>query len=122
MVVPAAQFSSPHGANSSVIASDSDCDSDMDYDPAAVESEVSSTNDEEASVDILFGARKSWAVDPKSRALAVRKLILLIKETLLTQASEHSCRSWRHNDCHRPIIHAERIGGHRCDYRSTNVD
>ena len=88
MVAPAAQPSSPHGhANSAAIVSDSDCDSDLDYNPAAVESEVSSTDDdEEPSVDIMFGARKSWAdMDPKSRARAVRKLLPHMKETLLTQ-------------------------------------
>ena len=75
MVPPAAQPSSPHGhANSAAILSDSDCDSDLDYNPAAVESEVSSTDDdEEASVDILCGARAD--MDPKSRARAVRKLL-----------------------------------------------
>ena len=37
-MVPAAQPSSPHGhANSAAIVSDSDCDSDLDYNPAAVE-------------------------------------------------------------------------------------
>jgi hypothetical protein len=88
MVAPAAQPSSPHGhANFAAIVSDSDCDSDLDYNPAAVESEVSSTDDdEEPSVDIMFGARKSWAdMDPKSRARAVRKLLPHMKETLLTQ-------------------------------------
>ena len=60
MVAPAAQPSSPHGhANSAAIVSDSVCDSDQDYNPAAVESEESCTEAEEASVDILFGARKS---------------------------------------------------------------
>ena len=51
-----------------------------------LKSEESCTDDdEEASVDILFGARKSWAdMDPKSRALAVRKLLPHMKETLLT--------------------------------------
>ena len=88
MVAPATQPSSPHGhANSAAIVSDSDCDSDLDYNPAAVESDESCTDDdEEASVDILFGARKSWAdMDPKSRALAVRKLLPHMKETLLTR-------------------------------------
>jgi len=84
MVPQTAQPSSPHGqANSAAIVSDSDCDSDLDYNPAAVESEVSSTDDdEEPSVGILFGARKSWAdMDPKSRARAVRKLLPHMKET-----------------------------------------
>jgi len=87
MVAPAAQPSSLHEhANSAAIVSDSDCDSDLDYNPAVVESEVSSTDDDqEPSVEILFGARKSWAdMDPKSLARAVRKLLPHMKETLLS--------------------------------------
>ncbi len=54
VTVAPAQPSSPHA-----IVSESDCDSDLEYNPAAVESEVSSTDDdEEPSVDILCGARR----------------------------------------------------------------
>jgi hypothetical protein len=102
VTVAPAQPSSPHGqANSAAIVSDSDCDSDLDYNPAAIESEVSSTDDDqEPSVDILFGARKSWAdVDPKSRARAVRKLLPHMKETLLTQLHPQAGDMI---NCHRP--------------------
>ena len=63
MVAPAAQPSSPHGhANSAAIVSDSVCDSDQDYNPAAVESEVSSTDDEEEA-SVTF----SWRVERAQR-------------------------------------------------------